>query len=100
MGDNMPYFFPEAFAERMKMLLGEAFSAFTSSYSEDSPVSVRLHPLKWKGDCRVTGFRGAARGITWVSGRCLLLIRGCMGGLLCAGALFDVSGAVMPGGMA
>lgn len=49
MGDNMPYFFPEAFAERMKMLLGEAFSAFTSSYSEDSPVSVRLHPLKWKG---------------------------------------------------
>ncbi len=44
---------PALFVDRMKLELGNEYDRFAEALSEDPPVSVRIHPLKWKG--RVPG---------------------------------------------
>lgn len=41
---------PGPFQENMRALLGEGFLSFASSLEEPAPVSIRLHPIKYKGN--------------------------------------------------
>lgn len=48
MSDSSYIKLPEAFISRMKIRLGSESDAFFSSLENISPVSIRLHPRRWK----------------------------------------------------
>ncbi|HRG89321.1 MAG TPA: Fmu (Sun) domain protein, partial [Chitinophagales bacterium] len=46
---SQPHTYPEAFLERLKIILGDSFDAFIESLNGASPTSVRLNPYKPAG---------------------------------------------------
>ncbi len=49
MGENRPVELPVFFVERMKMQLGDEWGGFASAIDQEATVSLRLHPVRWKG---------------------------------------------------